>query len=161
MEGAQLMIDDNNGYPKIVELFPAGGETLIINFDLKGAETTWYSVRLTDLINRKSSLQKLRKDHHFYKVEREEWGGGAEWPELELGLGGDLLYSLAMTQNGVWKNVGSVSRWKVEENLTNAQMANILGVSERTIATYLAKPEDVPQMARMAIYAHRHINAAM
>jgi len=145
-------------YPKILDVIPAGGEVLLVHFAL-GHDPAWFAIHLSDFISSRKKFLVLRTDKNFFRAKVEEFGGAVEWvgPGLDLGIGGDFLYRQAMIQNGLWDDLpGDLESWKRQEGLTHARMAEILGVSERTIANYLTHPEDVPQYIKMAVHAHRH-----
>jgi len=143
-----------NDYPKILNLNICAGECLGIQFDT-GSENNWYSVKLKDLITRNKSLSDLRKDNNFYQAKIEDFGGAIEWdlPSGEVGIGGEQLYSLALIQSGEAEllETFALRNWKVEEGFTNAQIAQELGVSERTIVNYLKDPKSMPKHILLAI----------
>jgi hypothetical protein len=143
-----------NDYPKILKLNICAGECLGIQFDTR-SENNWYSVRLKDLITKNKYLRHLREDNNFYKAEIEEFGGAIEWnlSSGEVGIGGDQLYSLALIQSGEAESLEAfaLQNWKVEEGFTNAQIAQELGVSERTIVNYLKDPKSMPKHILLAI----------
>lgn len=139
-------------YPKIIEAIPVEGETVVLTFEVDGSPKR-YSVRLKDFISQNKGMQLVRKHHCFSKFSVEDYGGAIEWetPDGEAGVGGDFLFRLAKAQAGEVEGGDRLKQWKENFHLTNAQMADELGVTERTIVNYLRDPDKIPKYIVLAI----------
>ncbi len=139
-------------YPKIIGAMPVEGETVVLTFEIGGAHKL-YSVRCKDFISQNKGMKIVRKHNCFSKLRIEDYGGAIEWetPDGEAGIAGDVLFRLAKLQAGEVQGGDKLKQWKEEFHLTHAQMAEELGVTERTIVNYLQKPERIPKYILLAI----------
>jgi len=106
-------------------------------------------VDCTELPRRFAVFAQLQDPAFFNQVEVADWGHGIEWPNGE-GLGADKVLDMALeqaqrTDTLVFRN------WQQKHGLSLAQVAQILGMSRRTISQYRTGMRPVPRTVLLAL----------
>lgn len=153
------MADD---IPIVTKLRPVGSRTLRVRF---AGERRDYQIDLTGLFARSKHFAPLVEDAAmFAKVGIIEDGLGIAWPLKtkwgNLDVSASTLRRIAQEQLPM--TGADFSAWRKQLDLSLSEAAKLLGVSRRTVMSYLKKDElpSIVAIACRALTRDKHVLAA-
>ncbi len=121
-----------------------------LRLKLKG-EKGWRTADLSGFIARYAGLAPLDDDAMFRRVKVIDWGAAVGWPD-DLDIGARTLVRLSDEQSAF--SNAEFRRWQSEMKLSNAEAADVLGVSLATIKNYRSAAR-IPSAVAIACRAMR------
>lgn len=153
------MVDD---IPMVTKLRPVGSRTLRVRF---AGERRDYQIDLTGFFARSKHFAPLVEDAAtFAKVGIIEGGIGIAWPLKtrwgNLDVSAATLRRIAEEQLPM--TGADFSAWREQLDLSLSEAAKLLGVSRRTVMSYLKKDElpSIVAIACRALTRDKHVLAA-
>lgn len=87
-------------------------------------------------------------DAGFARVRIAEAGDGVEWPDGSA-LSAHVLWGMALVQDGA-----RFARWRQARSLTQAGLAEALGLAPEAVRRYEAGDDPIPKTVKLALIGH-------
>jgi hypothetical protein len=125
-------------------------KTIIVDWQDGGNDV----IDLTGSIARYAALAPLDDPMVFAKVEAGLWGWSADWPD-GIVIGADILNQIAELQR-TWTGKDFTACQDNDLGFSNSELAELLGITTRTVEKYRSSSRDIPKRAQIACLAMRN-----
>lgn len=133
--------------PNIAAVRPAPGLSLAITWK----DGSSHTVDLSTLIGAYEGLAGLAGNPNLFgAVEPGDWGWCAHWTD-EIEIAADTLWHLALEQDAA-----AFKAWRKAHRFTQAQAADALGLSLRTVKYYEKGEQPIPKTVKLACIGYDH-----
>jgi predicted XRE-type DNA-binding protein len=120
--------------------------TLVVTW----SDGTTRLVDVTEPIYRLKHFRALRQRDRFHKVSVGDWGWSITWGD-DLDLSNDRLLDLAEAQRESAMTPGHLRSWLRRRGMTQAALAERLGISKRMVAYYSTGEQPITRLVALAV----------
>lgn len=133
--------------PRIDSVKPSDGDYVLI--------VTWGNgetmrVDLTEPIFRLKHLRPLRNRERFHTATVGEWGWSIAWDD-DLEISAERVWELARDQAQVHMTPSEFRAFLSKYNVTQQKMADLLGISKRSVSYYATGEIVIPRTVALAL----------